>query len=310
MRPVSMALVLAVLVPAPGMAQFSSDFPGVPRAGIAQHGPSQGRFEMDFTGMRIAGEGATPWSADSSSVSLRMGFGRSWRVASQLEVGYDVSLADGRLMYIASPSDSAADGAELDMAAMVAYGLRVGVKYRPLAYLDPQGYGWSSAVGVALQPSLRPGVVYTQQGDSTTVQTIFGGGEEDGDGGMAIHASTLLYAGLSYRTPRIEMDVAFLTESADLTSAATSPISIYEGTSLRAAGRYRVTPSLAVGAAYWGSGAPPWRDQIAFGVREREPQSFGLLLTFGPHLEKGTDLMISSPTGDFTESISLHLRIR
>lgn len=315
-------LALVVVLPARGEAQFSSDFPGVPRAAITQHGSSQGRFEMDISGMRsvhgVDGETAEEAAVDSLAASVRIGFGRSWRVASNWELGYDVSLAEGRMNWTSLRDEPLDEGQEVHseendeetntvLATSIAYGLRLGVKLRPFAYVDPDGYGISAAVGFAIQPGFAPVITHTRLTDTT-----FTGGLIGSDGPEApieAYVSTQLMAGLSYRSSRAEADAAVVLESAKDGAQLVSPTPVYDGTSIRLGARYRLTRSFAFGAVFWGSGAPPWRDQVALATSPSQGQPFALLFSFGALLEKRTDLMVFSPEGNFTESISLHVRV-
>ena len=45
--------VLGLWAASPATAQWSSNIPGVPRASVPLYGSSQGRFELDLTGVRI-----------------------------------------------------------------------------------------------------------------------------------------------------------------------------------------------------------------------------------------------------------------
>jgi hypothetical protein len=310
MRALTLTLFAVLGLPADAVTQFSSDFPGVPRAAITHFGTVQGRFDLDFTGMRFTAADDPDRALDSTSVSIRIGFGRSWHVAPNLEVGFDISLAEGRLLHLAADGDFA-DDLENNLAATVGYGLRLGVKFRPLAYVDPDGYGVSAAVGFAIQPSLQPALTYSGEGDSSVLGGAVVSGDDDDDSPpVRLHAGMQFLGAVSYRAPRAELDVGVVRESADHTGAFRSPVPVYQGTSVRVGARFRVTPSIALGAAYWGSGAPPWRDQVNPGVRDLEHAPFGLVIGLGSQREKGTELMLSSPTGNFTESLSFHLRVR
>lgn len=307
-------LVLFLALPAAGEAQFSSDFPGVPRAALTHHGSTQGRFALDFTGMRFSSgiEGET--TADSLAASARMGVGRSWRIGSNWEVGFDFSLAEGRIVRPSPEDDDEdvlvedTDAADPTLATTLGYGLRLGAKLRPLAYVDPNGYGISAAVGFAVQPGLAPVITHWRQGDSVVTGGFFGA--DDAESPIQATASTQFMAALSYRSSRAEVDAAVVVESLNEGSTALSATPVYDGTSIRLGARYRLTRSFAVGAVYWGAGAPPWRDQVPLGAGLSQEQPLAVLFSFGPLLEQRTDLIISSPDGNFSESISLHLRVR
>lgn len=290
------ALLLGAI---PVKAQFSSNIPGVPRASLPFFGNSQGRFEFDLTGFKLPG---TEEQGDSVGGRVRIGFGKSWRIASALEFGFDVSLAEGSFRRI--PTDSVS--AENRIVASGGYGLRFGLKFTPIQYLSPEGHGFSVAVGASFQPSLEPAVTYFKQGDTE----VKGGavGSDDDDAPTKIHSATQIMLAVSYSNERLTADAALVTESVD--STGSSPLVVYEGMSPRIGVKYRLTGGFSLGAAYWGSGAPPWRDRLAAGVGATREQRFGVLLGFGSTPGKGTDLMISSPTGSFGEAVNFYWRIR
>lgn len=299
-----LAAALLVSAPAGGLtAQFSANVPGVPRASLPFHGGSQGRFEVDLTGFKFPGE-----PGDTLGGRLRLGFGQSWRIASSFEFGFDVTIAEGTVLR--SPLDSAAVDPEslLNIDGSAAYGLRFGLKFRPLSYVDPNGYGFDVAVGVAYQPALEPGFIFQKMGDSTFAGGALGKDDDELETPTKIHGSTQFLLAVSYTTKRLTADVALLAETATLEGPST--LVVYDGTSARLGLKYRLTGGFALGVAYWGSGAPPWRDRLASSVGDIEmnAQQFGILLGFGSTPGKGTDLIISSPRGAFGKAINLYWR--
>ena len=297
-----LAAVLLVSAPAGELtAQFSANLPGVPRASLPFHGGSQGRFEFDLTGFKLASE-----PGDTLGGRLRLGFGRSWRIASSFEFGFDVTLAEGTVLRSPQDSTAADPESQLNINGSAAYGLRFGLKFRPISYVDPSGYGFEAAVGVGYQPTLEPAFIYRKMGDSTFAGGAIGKDDDDLEK-TKIHASTQFLLALGYTTPRLTADVALLVETATLDGS--SPVVVYDGVSPRLGLKYRLTGGFAVGVAYWGSGAPPWRDRLAGSVGPMNVQQFGILLGFGSRPGKGTDLIISSPTGAFGEALNLYWRI-
>jgi hypothetical protein len=313
-----MVLLAAMLQPDPVQAQFSSDIPGVPRASVPFRGSHQNRWEWTFAGYRIP---TTTDVGDTTAVGVRLSYGRSYRVQSMFEVGFDISIMDG--MFERPPQDgelpAGVEPASNYMRAAGLYGLRLGAKWRPVMSLDPDGYGWQAAVGAAIQPSLRPLIGAERFEDSTRVAGQFSGGEDDtglrgGDPFGRIHTATFISGMASYRAQRFLVDVALVAEAVskgDEDDGGFSPLVKFDGLSPRLGAMYRLTPSLALGASYWGTGAPPWRDQIFIGVPgATKEEKFGFILTLGSRPESGTDLMISSPNGAWGESLRLYVRSR
>ena len=299
---VSMGLIVA----APLQAQFSSNIPGIPRASIPFYGGSQGRFEFDVTGIKV------PAGAEDDSIGarLRLGFGKSWRIASNFEFGFDVTLAEAN--FERSPTDSLEHADQQDRVfGSAGYGLRFGFKARPISYLSPKGHGFDVAVGVAYQPSLEPVASMSKVGDTTTTSGLLGS-DPEGPGEEAeapkVHAATQFLLALSYTNPRVTVDAALLHERTN-TEGLSPLLVVYQGLSPRLGVKLRLTHGFSLGGMYWGTGAPPWRDRLAGGIGAGETRELGLLLGFGSTPGKGTDLMITSPTGSFGESINLYWRL-
>jgi hypothetical protein len=175
------------------------------------------------------------------------------------------------------------------------------------------GNGWQIAVGAAYQPSLHTLWGLDRQNDSLVTGGQFSGDQEiEGDDPFApIHASTIVAGMASYRTKRLTADAAVVAEKVSGDATNQSPLYKFDGVSPRFGAVFRLTPSFGIGGSYWGDGAPPWRDQIRFGLPgEQKQEKFGVLLGFGSSPEAGTDLMITSPTGDITQSVRLYIRLR
>ena len=125
-------------------------------------------------------------------------------------------------------------------------------------------------------------------------------------------ATTILAGMGSYRSKRFMGDAALVIEKGPSRSAGDpSPIMLVNGASLHAGGSYRLTPGFAVGASYWGTGSPPWWDEVQLGAPgTQKDQQFGVLVQFGSNPESGIDLMYASPTGKYGESGRLYIRAR
>ncbi len=283
----------------PVSAQWSVDIPGVPRASLVRQGAHQGRFELEGSWLKPGAE-----AGDSAVIAGRMGVGWSWRIASAVEFGFDFTVANAqRISGIVAP-DLPDGGNELRLTG--GYGLRFGLKFRPISYVDLDGNGVEVALGVGYQPELEPVVRWETRGDSSVVAGLVGG--SDLPEGPKIHSSTLFMAAVSYRQPRIMGDLALVSESA--TESADPFLTVHSGVGLRAGIRYRLTHGFAVGASYWGSGAPPWRDRPTIALATEDTSQFGLLLSLGGTPEKSTDLMVSSPTGSFGKSVTVYVAVR
>ncbi len=297
-------IVLALVfttVPAPAWAQFSMDIPGVPRARVPFLANGDGRFELGITGYRLRGE-----AADTIAGSFRMGFGHSWTIASSFELGYDLSLGEVRLVRPGTPDGGGAEP-DTELGGTALYGVRLGLKFTPYNVVDPDGYGISAALGVSYQPELKPVFTYDKVGESVVTRGYAGGRPEPGELEPVLSSMQSMMGAVSYRSRRAELDVSvthqIVTEPNGFDFSG--PL---EGTFVSAGARLYLTSSFAVGGAYWGAGPPPWRDRINVAVRAVDPSDFGFFVTLGAGLEDGTDIMISSPTGDFSESISFYLR--
>ena len=114
----------------PAQAQWSSDIPGVPRASIPLRGATQARTEWQLSGYNLEG--------DTIAGGIALGFGRSYRVATRFEVGFDFTLMDGLLVKGPDTEDVAGDKVSgLYLRGLTVHGIRVGGKFRPFSALDP-----------------------------------------------------------------------------------------------------------------------------------------------------------------------------
>jgi hypothetical protein len=318
-RRIFFSAVLTTLTAGVGRAQFSSDIPGVPRASISIRGGHQNRTEWTFTGYKVPNAAS---SGDTIAGGLRLGFGQSYRVLGQFELGYDLTLFDAYALQ--PPSIKTADAKSTSeptyMRGIAAYGIRIGAKYRPVVALDPDGNGYEVAFGAAIQPELQPLYGIEHMGDSSRQ-----GGQFSHDNAATSSTvfrsnpfaklSSAVEAGAmgSYRARRITGDAALLIEHVPERNASTdpSPVSLTDGLSLRVGGAFRLTPSISVGGSYWSKGAGPWRDDIRLAAPgKHQDDHFAFLLQFGSEPEAGIDLMYSRPTGKYSESGRLYLRMR
>jgi hypothetical protein len=316
-----LVLLAATLQPERLEAQFSSDIPGVPRASIPFRGGHQNRTEWTFAGYRIP---TLAEAGDTTAFGLRLSYGRSYRVATTFEIGFDITITDG--LFQRPPQDSIALGGTSGsnyMRASGLYGLRLGGKWRPISALDPDGYGWEVAVGGAIQPALKPLIGAERYADSTRIGGQFHKQDDDAqperglngaDPFGTLHTASFVTGMASYRSKRVLVDVALVAEAVsgdDESDAVASPLVKFDGLSPRAGAMYRLRRSLAVGVSYWGKGAPPWRDQISVGVPGAvKEEHYGFILTTGARPESGVDLMVSTPNGDWGQSVRLSIRAR
>jgi hypothetical protein len=264
---------------------------------------------------------------------LRLGFGRSYRIGSQFEIGFDFTLLDGFAIKAPEPEDAPEESeSTLYARGMTLYGLRLGAKFRPYSNLTPEGYGFEAAVAGSFQPPLKPVIGVERAGDSTYTGGLVGGEDADQDNPRPVFnqlkGSFQLMGLASYRARRIMVDVGIVSEFSqdeDPEDAdELSPLAVFDGVSPRIGASYRLTPSIAVGGAFWGKGATPWRDHIVINspgkenscptdpnvVCGQEDNQFGALLQFGSRPEAGMDLMVVSPTGAFGESLRILFRWR
>jgi hypothetical protein len=298
----TLAVVVWLSLSCPVMVsgQWSMDFPGVPRARVPFLSGGDGRFELDITGYRLRAE-----ESDTVAGSLRIGFGNSWRLGSKFELGYDVSL--GELRTIRPGGTSPVEPSQL--SGTVVYGGRVGLKFQPYRVVDPDGYGLAVAFGVAYRPEVLQVFTYSKTGNITTTGGYAGARPPDGELKKVVTATQSAMGSVSYRVRRLDLDAA-LTYVRVVQPSGEPILPSYPGAALAVGARVYLTSSFGIGASYWGSGPPPWQDRIGVDVRSSSLPKFGFLLTLGGNIDGGTDIMVYSPTGDFSESISFYLRAR
>lgn len=294
-----LVLVTFLLVPGLLEAQFSSDIPGVPRARVPYLSGNQGRFELGLVGYRLRGE-----QVDTIGGSVRMGFGHSFRIAGAFEFGYDVTLGEFRML-----SPGSAPGGEAPSKSMdgtFGYAARFGLKYQLLGIRDPEGYGMSASVGASFQPALKPVFSFSRAADSTVTRGYAGGAPRNGDPDQILVSTTGLLGAVGYRSPRVHADFA-LQYSIASTPTGISPVESFDGVFASIGAKVFLTESFALGGSFWGTGPPPWRGRIPIQQRPSDSQQGAFIVSFGG-LEHGTDIIISSPTNDFSESASFFVR--
>ena len=310
------AALAGVLCATPALAQFASDFPGVPRASISLSSGQQNRTAWTLSGYKIPGASGGP--GDTVAGGLRLAIGRSYRIRSNFEAGFDFTLVDG--LGIFPPKGSSTTTTRVNGStyyqALVAYAFRIGGKWRPISALDQDGNGYELAIGGAFQPELKPLYGYEMVGDSSRsggqFQTTKASTAFRRNPFAKISASTAVAGMASYRSRRLRGDAAIVGEAVPdrVATADPSPITAYTGVSLRLGGVFRVNPSFAVGGSYWGNGSPPWSDEVRLNVPgKRAKEQWGFLLQWGDP-ESGIDIMPSFPTGKISEAARLYIRFR
>jgi hypothetical protein len=294
------------LIPAQASGQFSSDFPGVPRARVPYVNAQQGRFELDLVAIRAGGS-----ASDTIAGMSRVGFGHSFRIASIFEFGYDVSVGEVRVVHQSAPASTGApptSTSSTSASTTFGYGARFGLKVQPFSIRDANGYGVSAAVGVSYQPPLESVFGY-DTGAQPKTSGYIGEGLPAGIPDLIPASSGSLIGAVDYRSPRVEADLS-LGYHRVFDDSEISYIPSYDGGAVAVGARYYLTSSFAIGGAYWGGGPPPWRDRVPIGIRSVYSSQAAVILTFGAGLEQGTDIIVSSPSNDFSESWSLYIRSR
>jgi hypothetical protein len=307
-RVLALLLIAAATMPAVATAQFASDIPGVPRASLPLQGSKQTRSELQISGYKLAGTDGR----DTMSVAARIGFGRSYRVTSSIELGFDFTLVQGRLTRTPR-GGTTADSTETSIDGLALYGLRIGGKLRPYSDLSPEGYGLDLAIGASIGPPLKPVFGFSKDTDTTMTGGYVGGSDaEDNPLFNTLRSWVQVAAMVSYRTQRLILDAAVVSEGVGKAedTGDISQLGLYSGVTPRVGAMFRVTPSVALGASYWGDGAPAWRDDVVLGLNDAKPSQYGAILTLGSKPEAGTDIMVTAPNGSFSESLRLYVRWR
>lgn len=304
---------LPLLAATPVEGQFSTDLPGVPRASVPFRGGHQNRTAWTFSYVQqentaLAGTVAT---GDTRAVGGSLEFGQSFRIGSRWELGYDLGLLQGQFVQLPSAGAGGTFGGETDnvLGGSVLQSLRLGLKVRPLHSLSPEGYGYEAALGASFQPSLEPVFGMQVRGDSTQMGGLASSREEEP---ILFPAApqTAQFAGMvSYRARRFLVDAALVyTQVAESENAFAA--GDYSGFAPRVGAMYRLTRSIGLGASWWGGGIPPWSGQLGLAGVDEQKSSFSPFVSFGSKPESGVDLLLASPTGDFTESVRLYIRGR
>lgn len=316
MKNVALAFLIIATFGFPGFlaGQFSSDIPGVPRASVPFYGGNQGRTEMDFLYFQNSSQPQEKWVGQA-----RLGYGRSIRIGSKMEFGFAFSFANAVFTQLdeeTPESEGFADtyNATNTLQGAFLYGLRFGLKYQPISFVSPEGHGVTAAIGASYQPSLSPGFTVERAGDS--LWTGYPGSEAEYGGATPFRTSLntsqdqlIQIAGMaSYRSRRIIADGSLVSTSRS--EGDGFPISRFSGMSVRLGGMFRLTPGFALGGAYWSSGASPWQDQIRSPSLDDGDPSYAFVVGFGQRPEVGTDMIVMSPSGSFSESVRVYFRFR
>jgi hypothetical protein len=311
-KAVRTAIIFAALMASAATAahaQYSSDIPGVPRASVPLHGSKQSRTEWEVMAVKLTGT-----NGDTMIFGTRIGVGRSYRVTSTFEMGFDFTLLQGSFTKL--PTSVAVPPVSNKYAESLAlYGLRIGGKLRPYSDVTPEGYGVDLAVAASFGPPLKPVFGVELKNDTATTGGYAGSSKETAPTLFNTLRSWVQIAGMaSYRSQRLLIDGALVSETVSKDKSTTgekaSPLALYSGVAPRIGAVVRLTPGFAVGGSYWGDGAPPWRDAQVVGGRAEKATKLGAVITFGSRAESGTDIMVTSPTGAFSKSVRVYFRFR
>ncbi len=216
-------LAVTTAIPSAASAQFTSEIPGVPRAGVPWNGHAQGRVGIDLSGFRIEEETGIHWVGRAG-----VDWGRSYRIGPNLEVGFDLGLASGLLDNYRPAEDQTDEGPITASEVVIGYGVTVGAKLRPISYLSTAGHGFEAAIAASFRYGSEPVFAYEMVGDSSRTGGLFVGADSDSTSGteedLLLESASAVGGGLilSYRTPRIMADVALMFESASGTERRAS----------------------------------------------------------------------------------------
>lgn len=331
-RSLIVASAALAMTAAPAAAQFSSDIPGIPRASVPIRGNHQNRTTWDLNLFTLGGrtqdqKGVTAIANDTLGFAARLGFGQSYRLGSRMELGYDLTLANG--LFVRPPTTTGSTGSTGTRSGMNSggenyarglflYALRVGAKFRPIQVLSPEGYGYEAAFGASVQPSFKPVFGFAMERDSTSTGGLLGKKDEqpanrsDTPGIFDGMNQGYQLAGMfSYRARRFLVDAAVLYEGVIASDSTNTAVhQQFTGISPRIGGMFRLTPGFAAGLSWWGEGASPWHDHVRERMPEEKHSTFAPMLSFGSTPEQGVDLIVAAPTGNFRESARLYIRAR
>lgn len=279
-------------------AQLSSNFPGVPRGSLPS---GQGRFELELTWINASGEAL----GDTLGLGARLGVGHSWRIATDFEIGFDLTL--GSVGWTRNPEAQTEPPSRTTLTSAIAYGLRFGGKWRAFSAVTPDGYGLEASLGVGFRPSLTAGLTLVNRDSTITAGAV---GDEDTFIPEEVHSLTQFVAAGSYRAPSYEVDAAVLIETEGDAPARGTIVAPGDGASFRLGARYRLTDDFGLGAVLWTGGSPPFLDRRRLGVGDEDSPNVALLLSLGRIVGKWTDLTFYAPTGSLGDGVALHISAR
>jgi hypothetical protein len=287
-------LISLIVGTSPVAAQLYSEIPGITSSSVPYAGRTQSRTDFEMVYHRGVALPTGEWGAQA-----RLAYGRSYRVFSNLELGLDLTFFDAAYM---SRDATQIEGESATDRALIAghagYGVRFGGKYRIISSLTPWREGFEAAVFYTVQPQTRTGISLVRDGTDVWTGGLFRSPPEDEQESRELfHVPAASAAGiaLGYRTRRVTVDAVLSTESSR--PALNPAMSEYAGVYPRIGASYRVTGSLAIGAAYWGNGSPPWYAQGRIPGIEPRAQPFAIVVSRGSERGAGTDFVIAPPTG-------------
>ncbi len=284
-------------------AQLSTELPGIPSPGV----PTLSRSRAEW-----AWEGALTWKSDDPAVrrfvESRVAVGRSYRIFRNAELGLRLTLAD--LAVLVPEAEVDGEGVPSRFDGSVGYGVVLGAKYRVLSLVDPQGHGVEAALVGTWQPRLEPAIRHVRQGDdirktSGLIAGRAGEADEPVAPSVEVPQRTALGAVVGIRQPRWLADVAVVRQQVG--EVEVPWVRQRDGVGVRAGAMARLTPGLSAGVAWWGGGDPPWDNTPIRSDAGRQEASLGLVLSFAERRGAGTRVMITAPTGSFSESIRLYI---
>jgi len=295
-------LVLLASLAYPASAQVTSTLPGMTTAFLPLSASSRS-FSLGLSAAKI---GANEIRGDILAGRMRMSLSQSWRVLSQAEIGFGFTLGNATL-YRESGLLEGEDGSTR-YTAHLGYGLRFGLKVRPISSISPDGYGFAVALALVHQPSLLPLLDLSNVQDSTVTGGYLGADAKDGGIAHEVHSATRFGGVASYRGHRFEVDGGLVYDWSDPNPNAF--LDQHEGFSATLTSKVRLTRGFGVGLVFWGSGRPSWADRVHFNFADEGRPDLAFLFTFGDNPESSTDILVSSPTGSLGESVALVISVR
>ena len=286
-------------------AQLTTELPGVPSPGV----PTLSRSRSEW-----AWEGALTWRSEEAGVrrfvESRAALARSYRILRNGEVGVRLTLADVSALIPEEGTDSS--GAATRWDGSVGYGVTLGAKYRFLSLVDLDGHGIEAAVVGTWRPRLEPALRYFREGDDVRGASGLLGGRaaasmEDAAPAPPVEVPARRTAGfvVGVRQRRWLADASLVHQTVG--DAEFPWVRSSEGMAFRAGVMGQVTRGTSVGLAWWGGGDPPWDNAPVRPDAGRSDPSYGLVLSLTERRGAGTRLMVTAPTGSFSDSLRLYI---